>query len=76
MHTRASGFMINEQDLMSSTVREKTAVFVGEDNWLCEAALWTHWVHVGRAEAMSEVHRVTLIPEIVVNCLVKDSFTL
>ena len=73
VHLMASGFIIYEQDLMSSTVREMTGVFVGEDKWLCEAALWTHWVHVGRAEARPEVHLVTLIPGSVVKCLAKDN---
>ena len=45
----------------SSEVQDRTSAFVDNDNWQCETTLWAHWVHVGIAEAMSEVHLVSLI---------------
>ena len=56
---------VAEASLLSSRLAERsfhcicpsrTSTFVDNDTWQCETALWAHWVHVGRAEAMSEVH--------------------
>ena len=55
------GQIVFEQEPLSSTVQDKTAAFGSKDTWLCETALWAHWVHTGRVEAMSEVYLVSLI---------------
>merc|ERR1712136_372005 len=42
---------------------------VEEDTWLCEAALWTYWVHTGACEAQS-TSRVALIQATLLGSLV------
>mmetsp|Transcript_35344 Transcript_35344/g.82594 ORF Transcript_35344/g.82594 Transcript_35344/m.82594 type:complete len:1032 (+) Transcript_35344:96-3191(+) len=36
----------------AETVGEETmSALVSQGDWICEAALWSHWIHVGRLEA-------------------------
>ena len=45
------GDMEYSQDPFSSSVLVNSRVGVDEGTWLCEAALWTCWFHVGTAQA-------------------------
>lgn len=40
--------------------RQSTEQEVGEASWLCWAALWTHWQHVGSAETISSAELLCL----------------
>jgi hypothetical protein len=42
---------------------EESALF-GEDSWACEAVLWTTWVHLGSAKAVTEGQMITLDHEV------------
>jgi len=39
------------QDPMTSRIAQRKDFPVPTNTWLCEMALWAHWVHVGEAEA-------------------------
>jgi len=39
---------------------EPTAQTVREGTWMCEAALWTEWIHVGRAEATTRAKLLSI----------------
>ena len=43
----------------SSVVGVKTETYV-QNQWMCEAALWTKWIHVGDAEALDAVKLVVV----------------
>lgn len=45
----SSGIVDYVQTPDSSLVLRETVVQVATGTWLCEAALWTHWIHVGTA---------------------------
>jgi len=38
----------------SSPATDPRTAFVGAGQWLCEAALWSHWIHVGTLQAETE----------------------
>jgi len=42
---------------------------VDKENWLCEAALWVEWIHVGKAEAASDCQVLRVSAEGVVRAL-------
>jgi len=41
------------QSPASSKVPDAIEMFLEQGQWICEAALWTHWTHVGTLEAVS-----------------------
>merc|ERR1712008_328705 len=43
-----------DQSPTSCKVQNNIAVMVHEKSWLCEAALWSHWIHVGTLTAETE----------------------
>jgi len=49
----ASGLLTYTQTPGSAIVQQRTVVEVGEGRWFCEAALWTHWAHVGFAQCVT-----------------------
>lgn len=49
-----SGSMDYTQVPESSPVDQETNVDVGHNEWLCESTLWVHWIHVGKAEAVTK----------------------
>ena len=50
----ARGVMNYVQDPCTSMVSKGSELEVPERSWLCEAALWTLWVHVGKCSAVEE----------------------
>jgi len=48
---------------------EARPVVVDQDTWLCEAALWSNWIHVGKAEAMMGSQTLRVSAEGVVRAL-------
>jgi len=50
-YTLISGDLVYTQEPMTAAVDHQMVVPVGPNRWFCEAALWTHWVHVGTAKA-------------------------
>lgn len=47
-----SGGVMYIQDPESAPVKEVERMEVGAESWLAEASLWSHWTHVGTAEAI------------------------
>lgn len=58
-----SGGVDYTQSPDSSVVQCKSVVGVTAGTWLCEAALWTCWIHVGDAETISPSHLLRIDAE-------------
>merc|ERR1719284_2224495 len=54
------GHLHYSQDPDTSVVAIVTGQRVKESSWLCEAALWMQWIHVGRAQAIEHCRLLTL----------------
>jgi len=68
MHYVIKGHMRYLQEVVWNRSGEKLKSNVSEGTWLCEAALWTHWLHVGRMEAITAAELLTLDVEKVISC--------
>jgi len=55
-----SGDMKYVQDPDSAPVAHVTEELVSTERWLCEAALWSEWIHVGLAAAITPCNLVTI----------------
>jgi len=76
-YTLTDGELCYTQDPDSSAVEyaESTTVFPGR--WLSEAALWSEWIHVGRAEAVVpsqvlEIHAQSLLESVSRDMIISD----
>ena len=74
VHLMVSGDMKYEQDPVSSPVPRCVSKDIKGVQWLSEAGLWTHWIHVGRLEARSEVKLLVVVPGHVISCMSKNMF--
>jgi len=54
------GHLTYFQEPMTSKLKMAWQEDVTSPAWLCEAALWSEWFHVGRMEAMSPCHLLTV----------------
>lgn len=64
-----SGRLKYRQVPESSPVLEATMRDVAQESWLCESALWLHWIHVGVAEAMKRCKLLRLRTDLVLRAL-------
>lgn len=55
-----NGQMHYRQVPESSPVGVRSKRHIPEGAWLCESALWSHWIHVGTAEAIGHCRFLTL----------------
>jgi len=69
-----SGFLNYAQDPESSVVEERTSCDVHPGVWICEAALWVHWSHVGKLEAVTASQLLVIDAERLVVLLQKHRF--
>lgn len=46
-----------------------------QEDYLCEVALWTEWMHVGTAEAVEEVSLISIDAESFGDLVCKDRLT-
>merc|ERR1712137_183948 len=57
------------QEPNTSLVDELTTLKVLEGSWLCMAALWTEWIHVGTAEAVTSGEILTIETDKFLKCI-------
>lgn len=60
----------------TSVVKSKTKTHVFRDRWLCEAALWSEWIHVGTAEARDPCQLLVIEADKVIRAAAKHRFIL
>lgn len=65
----ARGRMNYIQDPDFSACEEVTETPVNRGQWLCEAALWTDWIHVGKAEAETDCEMLSITAVGVIHAL-------
>jgi len=71
------GSLAYHQDPNTSLVGARTLSNVPEESWICEAALWTEWQHVGTASAhepcqLMSVHAHSLMASLGKNPVIRD----
>jgi len=57
------GVLMYHQDQETSMVNEQITSNVQEGSWICEAALWTQWQHVGTASTLAPCQLMALDAE-------------
>ena len=55
-----SGTLAYTQEPATSLVTEKCTDMILKGSWICEAAFWSFWVHVGSAEARTKCQLVVV----------------
>jgi len=68
-----SGEMAYVQEPMTAPVDATRVAAVPLGQWICEAALWAHWVHVGGATARSPCQVLTMSGDTMMTLLAKHS---
>ena len=58
MHTYKYNMYIYDVYVNVSTMGQHACV--AQEDYLCEVALWTEWMHVGTAEAIEEVSLISI----------------
>jgi len=64
-----SGALSYYQDPECALVDVSTSVPVAAGTWFCEAALWSHWIHVGTAEATAQCKLIVVKAELMTDIL-------
>ena len=55
--------------------QDPTQTELPEGSWVCEAALWTHWINVGRAAARDSLHLLVFSADEILAALQKHRHT-
>mmetsp|Transcript_74658 Transcript_74658/g.228436 ORF Transcript_74658/g.228436 Transcript_74658/m.228436 type:complete len:950 (-) Transcript_74658:81-2930(-) len=76
-YSLSDGQLVYRQSPDSSAVDEETSTVVSPGKWLSEAALWSEWTHVGRAEALVpcqvlDIHAEKFLETVHLDMIIKD----